>query len=456
MNTSQMKRSKSMETFMVLYEDASSIGILPEEILTSIYGYFSLEMLLVSECVNSQWQRQLISNESIWLDTLLRVWASLTTNNKEMILSAAPTTEEKNYVLWKKCLQQLPKNKISKNLVFGVNNPSTLRIPSELNLIGLEAQWLGNLGSNRSVLGNNPFPSHEELSKGVCAPSFFERGNIKFGITNIGYFEVSISPEHDSFPAQNDVEPVIAIGIGTRRFRVDHKLPGWCFDSIGLHGDDGCIYHDSKPSNSRLCQPLHSNKKHIVGCGIIPLETKKFGIFFTHNQKLLFGTSDSSPILKMFNANADLFPAVGLDSTAPISVNFGQSHFINLDPTHLPSALTDHIHIINKALRAASSSSTPIQVNESFSSIFLPKNAMTDDSSNQIHDEFFRMRHTRMLRDYNHFSQNNIVSRFSHGQNTLARHFFQFAANLRHFPVGVPHNLQDEDDATEYHLSDGF
>ena len=61
------------------------------------------------------------------------------------------------------------------------------------------------------------------------------------------YFEVSVgSPSGSDVPIDPWArEPCVSVGLATSAFPLRGKQSGWDHNSIGYHGDDGCIYHAS-------------------------------------------------------------------------------------------------------------------------------------------------------------------------------------------------------------------
>lgn len=120
----------------------------------------------------------------------------------------------------------------------------------------------------------------------------------------------------------------VAIGIATEAFRIHSRMPGWDHLSFGYHGDDGGTFHGSGGMNERFGPNFGAGDT--VGCGI---DYVARGIFFTLNGKFLgYGWKNLPTDLLQH----DLYPVVGIDTNAPIQVNFGNTRpfAYNLEEFH--------------------------------------------------------------------------------------------------------------------------
>jgi hypothetical protein len=140
----------------------------------------------------------------------------------------------------------------------------------------------------------------------------------------VAYFEVSIIEQaHDHTSPENthhdNRHECVSIGLSTKSFCLQDKMPGWDFASYGYHSDDGGIFH------GKGLQPRHGQPSYgpgdVVGCG---LDYKSRRIFFTKNGKFL-GCEFSNIGTNVVNCG--LYPTVGVDSECPIFVNFGERPF---------------------------------------------------------------------------------------------------------------------------------
>ena len=140
----------------------------------------------------------------------------------------------------------------------------------------------------------------------------------------IAYFEVTVIRQaHDCMSPENAhhdfCHECISIGLSTRSFCPQGKMPGWDFASYGYHSDNGCMYHRTGIP-PQYVRPTYG-PGDIVGCG---LEYKSRRIFFTKNGKFLgyeFGKIGRDVV------ESGLYPTVGVDSECPIFVNFGGQPF---------------------------------------------------------------------------------------------------------------------------------
>ena len=198
-------------------------------------------------------------------------------------------------------------------------------------------RFTGNhLGGNAAVIGDNYFPILPQensatlplpFSKLVVNPQ--NPAQPIMTMSRVAYFEVTIhEPElppvvsssgnreqlqYDSFPS------CIAVGLASSRFPLSGRMPGWDVYSFGYHGDDGFFYHDHMESEKFDLKKTFG-PHDTIGCGLsYPLEYGQSGnIFFTVN----------GVFVKSFHLHYDYFtiewyPAIGIDSFSPVTVNFG-------------------------------------------------------------------------------------------------------------------------------------
>lgn len=107
----------------------------------------------------------------------------------------------------------------------------------------------------------------------------------------------------------------VAVGIATKSFQYQSRMPGWDQQSYGYHGDDGGIFHSSGGMLKQFGPKFGPGDT--VGCGI---DYVSKGIFYTLNGEFLGYAWEhiSDDILQK-----DLFPVVGIDTNSPIHLNFG-------------------------------------------------------------------------------------------------------------------------------------
>jgi len=152
----------------------------------------------------------------------------------------------------------------------------------------------------------------------------------------ISYYEVSILKlqdcnNNDDIMSLDTVTPTprrspshrtsyfdcVAVGVATKAFQFDSRMPGWDQQSYGYHGDDGGIFHSSGGMLKQFGPKYGPGDT--VGCGIDYISK---GIFYTLNGEFLGYAWEriSDDILQK-----DLFPAVGIDTNSPIHLNFGSA-----------------------------------------------------------------------------------------------------------------------------------
>ena len=111
----------------------------------------------------------------------------------------------------------------------------------------------------------------------------------------------------------------VAIGLSTLSFNPRNKMPGWCQNSFGYHGDDGGIFHGHGDMLRRYGPSFGPGDT--VGCGFDYSSRK---IFFCKNGEFLgyaFEKIDKEMVER------GLYPTVGVDTECPIHVNFGEVPF---------------------------------------------------------------------------------------------------------------------------------
>jgi len=165
--------------------------------------------------------------------------------------------------------------------------------------------------TSASAFSSSPQPSPP--------PSFVPVTRLSF----LAYFEIIITEDPKIRRARRTGQldasgssNCVAIGLGTERFKLIGRQPGWDAHSFGWHSDDGCLFHGSGSSS----QPYPEGGggfgvNDIVGCGMNYLSGE---IFFTKNGRHL-GRAFGPNIVGTF------YPIVGIDALWAVDVNFGDS-----------------------------------------------------------------------------------------------------------------------------------
>mmetsp|Transcript_89685 Transcript_89685/g.134402 ORF Transcript_89685/g.134402 Transcript_89685/m.134402 type:complete len:472 (+) Transcript_89685:134-1549(+) len=168
------------------------------------------------------------------------------------------------------------------------------------------------------------------------APFVDRDGSIQVTPRMVAYFEASILEVPDDVDdgdndQGNPMPPLVsafrsprrvectAVGVATKSFHMHSRMPGWDSHSFGYHGDDGGIYHSSGGMVEQFGPTFGAGDT--VGCGI---DYVCQGIFYTLNGKFLGYAWKGLDLDLLQN---DLYPVVGIDTNAPISVNFGNRPF---------------------------------------------------------------------------------------------------------------------------------
>ena len=108
----------------------------------------------------------------------------------------------------------------------------------------------------------------------------------------------------------------VAVGISTKDYKPSVRMPGWDPHSFAYHSDDGGIFH-SKGEMIRVYGPRY-DVGDTVGCGV---NYQNGGIFFTLNGDFLgYAWCDEKVVSE---CKEDLYPTVGVDSSNPLALNFG-------------------------------------------------------------------------------------------------------------------------------------
>jgi hypothetical protein len=173
------------------------------------------------------------------------------------------------------------------------------------------------------------------------APHWQTDGTLDVTPSLVAYYEVDIleRPQETSSDDDDDDDSVaaplpgtrppshtsecVAVGIATESFHVHTRMPGWDSRSFGYHGDDGGIFHSSGGMVERFGPTFGVGDT--IGCGI---DYVAQGIFFTLNGKFLGYGWKNIGVEFLHN---DLYPVVGIDTNAPISLNMGTTRPFKYD-----------------------------------------------------------------------------------------------------------------------------
>ena len=129
------------------------------------------------------------------------------------------------------------------------------------------------------------------------------------------YFEVTVEDEGDT--------KIVCIGLTKADPNYKNgRSPGWDPGTIGYHGDDGGIFHETGGSNKIAQQPFGS--EDTVGCMFIHEKDNEDGslflCYFTKNGKYL----DTVKVLE----KDDYHPTIGMNSPgAKVITNMGEKDF---------------------------------------------------------------------------------------------------------------------------------
>lgn len=205
---------------------------------------------------------------------------------------------------------------------------------------GLGVTYTGRVaGQNQAVRCDPPLPSAPFMAlRAVRREPCSRSWDFEVVRATVAYFEVTILRSEEFRPTD-----CVAVGLGSKRFALKGKQPGWDRDSWGYHSDDGRFYHGSGTEPIDFGPTFKPGDT--VGCGYSVLSHK---IFFTHNGEFVSSPSAAKP------AQLPLHPLIGIDTRAPLRLNFGQEPFcFNLD--RVPPAVCERPwtsqSVLNKALQ---------------------------------------------------------------------------------------------------------
>jgi len=154
--------------------------------------------------------------------------------------------------------------------------------------------------------------------------------------SEVAYFEAAIEEDPSRAPPEetHDRESCVSIGLCTADFPLKGKQPGWDVESVGWHGDDGCVFHGHgtglRPFGGRF------GSGDVVGCGV-----HAGYIFFTRNGEWA-GCAFRAPVNHLLpgaHQGPMLHAVVGVDTaTDRVRLNFGRTPFA-FDPDSAPARL---------------------------------------------------------------------------------------------------------------------
>eukprot|EP00644_Phytophthora_capsici_P001608 jgi/Phyca11/557416/estExt2_Genewise1Plus.C_PHYCAscaffold_1120027 len=175
------------------------------------------------------------------------------------------------------------------------------------------------LGDDRCVRSNVPFPTTFHVAVFKRLNQQTKSFEYHVGVVSSGYFEIAITKRVKPSAQRVHGEDVTSIGLVTSRFPLVDRQPGWDFRSYGYHGDDGQMFHSNR---GRQFGPAFGTND-TVGCGVRRnVRDGRSFVMFTNNGDLI-GNDNSN----VECVHEQWYPAVGLDSSDAIHINFGQEPF---------------------------------------------------------------------------------------------------------------------------------
>ena len=157
--------------------------------------------------------------------------------------------------------------------------------------------------------------------------------------SEVAYFEAAIEEDPSRAPPEetHDRESCVSIGLCTADFPLKGKQPGWDVESVGWHGDDGCVFHGHGMGLRQFGGRFGSGD--VVGCGV-----HAGYIFFTRNGEwagCAFRSAANHLLPHATNPGTMLHAVVGVDTaTDRVRLNFGCTPFA-FDPDSAPARLAE-------------------------------------------------------------------------------------------------------------------
>ncbi|ETI54002.1 hypothetical protein F441_03122 [Phytophthora nicotianae CJ01A1] len=188
--------------------------------------------------------------------------------------------------------------------------------PSEVVDFGFDGDILGD---DRCVRSNVAFPTSFHVAVFKRQNQQTKKFEYHVGVVSSGYFEISITKRIKPSARRVHGEDVTSIGLVTSRFPLVDRQPGWDFRSYGYHGDDGQMFHSNRGRQFGPAFGINDT----IGCGVRRnMRDGRSFVMFTNNGEII--QNDNSNIECV---HEQWYPAVGLDSSDAIHINFGQEPF---------------------------------------------------------------------------------------------------------------------------------
>ncbi|DBA01319.1 TPA: hypothetical protein N0F65_001824 [Lagenidium giganteum] len=181
--------------------------------------------------------------------------------------------------------------------------------------------YAGNvLGGDRSVRSNVPFPVVPRVAVFKCRVSG-GKCVYRVSVVSSGYFEFSIAKGVRQQRIRRFGSDMASIGIGTSKFRLVDKQPGWDRNSYGYHGDDGNLFH--RHGRGHPFGPSFG-VGDTVGCGVRRGMAEQRS---TACKEVLLDPDRNCVDADVECSHEAWYPIVGLDCADVIHMNFGQEPF---------------------------------------------------------------------------------------------------------------------------------
>jgi len=163
-----------------------------------------------------------------------------------------------------------------------------------------------------------PLPSASSSSNNITSRAAFTAAIAALGRDNDDQNE-DVNGTNANLTPSSFHKECVAVGLSTKSFDTQHKMPGWDKHSYGYHGDDGGIFHAGGNTIHKIGPTFGVNDT--VGCGI---DYKAKSVFFTLNGKFLVFAFTQ---LSVSTLRKGLYPTVGVDTNCPLFINFGEKPF---------------------------------------------------------------------------------------------------------------------------------
>ncbi|KAF1335499.1 Ran-binding proteins 9/10, partial [Globisporangium splendens] len=291
-----------------------TLNDVPDAVLAQILAYVSARDVEAATVASKVIAFQVVPQYPIWKTIFCRRWEKINFPLDGALCEEFPTSVEIDGRLRKQFPSVVP---LSADITHADYHPDARRFK--------DFAYSGPvLGGDRSVRANAAFPTtlHVQVFKRKI-PNTRNQFAYQIGVARSGYFEITISRRREQKGpfVRLSGRDMASIGVGTERFRLVDRQPGWDEFSFGYHGDDGRFYHDT--GNGHHFGPAF-DIGDTVGCGVrrSGSDQTRSSVFFTNNGDLL--PSGDRDIASDYD---DWFPVVGVDSPNAVHVNFGQEPF---------------------------------------------------------------------------------------------------------------------------------